>query len=198
MSKIAINVVILPPEKIMDLVIAINKEEASRINSKGELNKIDFLPHLSLAMGTIKKEDLDRVKKIVTKTSQEFEIMNLILAEPYYVIKNENKRSYVLRVKGKQLQKFHERLMARLNSFLSFDATKEEIYNQESEPTYINKYKRIGCLRRYEPHITVRCKELSYKTKEISFLAKRVAICHVGISTTCRKILFETELGKTN
>ena len=198
MSRIAIDIVILPPEKIMDLVIAINKEEARKGNSKGELNKIDFLPHLSLAMGTIEEKDLEKVKDIVTKTSKEFKTMNLILSEPYYVISSDQKKAYALKIKGKQLQKFHELLMKRLDSFLSFDATKEEIYNQESEPAYINEYKEIGCFKKYEPHITVRCEELSYKTKEISFFAKRVAICHVGISTTCRKILFETELKEVN
>jgi hypothetical protein len=194
MSRIAIDIVLLPPEKIMDLVIAINKEEAKKGNSKGELNKVDFLPHLSLAMGTIEEKNLEKVEEIVIKTSKEFNTMNLILSEPYYVISADNKKAYALRVKGKKLQRFHELLMRRLDSFLSFDAKKEDIYNQESEPTYVNGYKEIGCFRKYEPHITVRCKELSYKKKDISFFAKRVAVCHLGISTTCRKILFETEL----
>ena len=61
MSRIAIDIVLLPPEKIMDLVIAINKEEAKKGNSKGELNKVDFLPHLSLAMGTIEEKNLEKV-----------------------------------------------------------------------------------------------------------------------------------------
>jgi hypothetical protein len=94
------------------------------------------------------------------------------------------------------LQSLHEDLMNQLNQFLSFDVTSKEIYNQEEEPNYINNYKEIGCFDKYEPHITLRCKKVTTNIPKQQFTTKRIAICHIGISTTCRKILFETELKK--
>jgi len=194
MNKIAIDVVLLPPENIMDLAIQINKTEAEKGNSKGELNKVDFFPHLSLAMGIIKKEDFDKVIEIVRKISNKYQPQKLKLQKPYYVEGKDGQKSYAIMISKGYLKKLHKDLMNQLNPFLSFDATSKEIYNQEEEPDYVNQYKKIGSFDKYNPHITLRCKEITQKIPKQIFVAKRLAICHIGISTTCRKILFETEL----
>jgi len=198
MSKIAIDVVLLPPDEIMDFIIDINKNEEKQGNSKGALNKVNFLPHLSLAMGVIKKADFDKVIKIIATISEQFEEMNLEIGEPYFVTGEDEIKSYGLRVLGKHLQNFHEELMNQLGPFLTFDATREEIYKQEEDPDYVNTYKEKGSFENYEPHITLRCKEVTSEIPKIKFKGNRIAMCHIGKSTTCRKMLFETELRKIN
>ena len=198
MTKIAIDVVLLLPNEIMNFVISINKNEEKQGNSKGELNAVDFLPHISLAMGVIKKEDWEKVTEIVAGVSEKFNQMKLEITEPYHVIGEDEVKSYGLRIIGDNLQQLHEELMSQLNPFLTFDATQKEIYKQEENPDYVNSYKEKGSFDKYEPHITLRCKEITQEIPKQKFIAKRIAICHIGRSTTCRKILFETKLKEVN
>ena len=109
MTKIAIGIVILPPEAIMDKIIAINQKEAERGNARGPLAKDDFYPHISLAMGTIKKDDFDKVKKILTKILENQNPLKIELTEIDYAKKSDGSKSYALRVKKmEEIQKLKD------------------------------------------------------------------------------------------
>ena len=68
MSKIAIDVVLLPSEEITDRAVAANRELLKQYPDKIILNKENCLPHISLAMGCIDQ----------TQISDAEEILNLI------------------------------------------------------------------------------------------------------------------------
>ena len=53
MPKIAIDVVLLPPEEIMDKAIEINRQLA---DDPIKLNKENCLPHVSLCMGVVEEK----------------------------------------------------------------------------------------------------------------------------------------------
>ncbi len=199
LSKIAIDIAILPPKKITDEIIAINKKENERGNAKGALMKNDFYPHLSLAMGTIKKKDLKKVTEIITSISKNYQPLSIELTKLYYTLKNDGSKSYSLKSKkSSEIQKFHEKLMYALSSYFSYDATINELYKKENEetkaPEYINNYLREFSFEKFDPHITLRCTEVSYNNLPIVFTASTIAIFHVGTETTCRKILFQIKL----
>lgn len=200
MTKIAIDVAILPPEEIMDKVIAINKQEARKGNARGTLAKDDFYPHISLAMGTINEKDLEEIKKIVDNICKEFNPLSVEFSELYYATKKDGSKSYALKVKNtSDLQKIHEKLMRELLSHLSYDATEENLFKKEGEninpPGHLNKYKE-NSFEKFDPHLTLRCKEVEFTDLPIKFLGSFIAICHVGTGTTCRRILFQTKLTK--
>jgi hypothetical protein len=186
--KLAIDIVLLPPEEIMDYVIEINKTEVS----KGELNKTDFLPHISLAMGVIEESNLEKLKIIVEGLFTH--PIKLQLDKFYYVEDYAKERSYGILIKGEKLQKMHEELMDKTKDLISYDATRENIYNQEAEPTAVNDFKEKYALENYQPHITIRCKEVNGELERKEFTINKIAICHLGVSTTCRKILIEKNL----
>ena len=50
MAKIAVDVVLLPSEEMMDKAIEINRELLKRFDNKIILNKENCLPHISLAI----------------------------------------------------------------------------------------------------------------------------------------------------
>jgi hypothetical protein len=186
--KLAIDIVLLPPEEIMDYVIEINKTEVS----KGELNKIDFLPHISLAMGVVEESNLEELKTIVEGLLTH--PIKLQLDKFYFVEDYTKERSYGILIKGEELQKMHEELMDKTKDLFSYDATIENIFNQEAEPSAINDFKEKYAFENYEPHITVRCNEVNGELERKEFTVNKIAICHLGVSTTCRKILIEKEL----
>ncbi|MDA2922754.1 hypothetical protein MYX07_05835 [Patescibacteria group bacterium AH-259-L07] len=64
-----------------------------------------------------------------------------------------------------------------------------------AEPDYINTYPALYSFEAFDPHITIRTKEeVGLDDLPMAFTATTVAACHVGIKTTCRKILFSVEL----
>ena len=199
MTKIAIDIAIIPPEEIMDKIIAINKIEAERGNARGPLAKDDFYPHISLAVGTIKKEDFEKVKEMFVKTLKNQNSLNIKLTGTYYATKSDGSKSYALKIiKTEEIQKIHEKLMNNLLSYFSYDATSEELYKKKNEetkpPSHVNKYKKKSSFENFDPHLTLRCKEVELNEFTITFIASTIAICHVGTETTCRKILFQTRL----
>ncbi|PIZ52138.1 hypothetical protein COY27_01460 [Candidatus Woesearchaeota archaeon CG_4_10_14_0_2_um_filter_33_13] len=193
MSRIAIDIVVLPPEKVMDQIIKINQSEAIKGNAKGELNKNDFLPHISLAMGIVDESKFVQVTEIVTSITKSISPVKLELIDYYFVVGEDGIKSYAIKVGG-QLHYLHKQLMSSLKNYFTHDATKEDMYNQETEPNYVNTYKKNDSFKNYVPHITIRCKEINTVLIKQEFIADRIAICHIGKSTTCRKILFETKL----
>lgn len=199
MAKIAIDVVIIPPEEIMDKVIAINQKEAKKGNARGPLARDDFYPHISLAMGTIKRGDLNRVKKILTEILENKRPLKLEFTGIYYATKSDGSKSYAFKVKNNPyLRKIHEEIMDQLLPFFSYDATVKELYHQENEktepPGHVNKYRDKSSFKNFDPHLTLRCKEAKFNEFPLNFTASTIAICHVGTETTCRKILFQTTL----
>ncbi|MFT7615913.1 MAG: hypothetical protein ACI8Y7_000740 [Candidatus Woesearchaeota archaeon] len=90
--------------------------------------------------------------------------------------------------------------MNKLIPYFSYDATVAELYKKENEetkpPSHVNKYKDKFSFENFNPHVTLRCKEVEFDEFPIIFSANTVAICNVGTETTCRNILFQTMLNK--
>ena len=199
MGKLAIDVVILPPEEIMDKAISINLKEAERGNARGPLAKDDFYPHISLAMGTIKEEDFEKIKEIFMKILEKQNPLSIELIELDCATKSDGSKSYAMRAqKTEEIQKIHEELMNNLLPYFSYDATLEDLYKKESEetkpPSHVNTFHEKFSFENFDPHLTLRCKKVEFNDFPVTFTASTLAICHVGTETTCRKILFETEL----
>lgn len=199
MSKIAIDIVLLPPEEIMDLLIEINKKEAEKGNAKQLMGKDDFIPHLSLNMGCVNQEDLPKIYDLVKQIATKFSPIPIELYEIFYGTDSKGERSYAFVArKGGKLQQLHEELMDGLKSFISYEATVEMYFTKEGEkldavPKGIPMFKERN-RENFSPHITMLCKELEYKDLPIKFIASRLVVCHSGIHTSCRKILFEQTL----
>ena len=192
MTKIAIDIVLLPPEEIMDLAVA-KSESLNDDNVK--LNKEKCLPHISLCMGVLKEEDFSKAKEIIEEVAKNFSPLNLEITG---IDVQEGYSGFHIK-KIDQLQKLHQEITNKIKSFLSYDATKDEIYpsqnlNEKKAQSWINGYLKKSSFENVYPHITLSTKEAKQKEINVPFTASRLAICHLGNYCTCRKILFETEL----
>ena len=74
---IAIDVVLLPPPEVMEKVVEINKEIVSKGSKDIVLDKEKCLPHITLAMGCIKEEELKVIQKVIEEVSRSFKSMPL-------------------------------------------------------------------------------------------------------------------------
>lgn len=200
-KKLAIDVAILPPEDVMEKLININRQAAAKNFAWGPLAKDDFLPHLSLAMGGIEHDNLETVRSIIEEIARKFSPIPIELNELYYVETPDDAKMYGLRAKNiPPLQQLHENLVNELQQHFSYDCTKESLYSKPGEdikePDYINKFHSSYSFEAFDPHITLRIKEEVGQDAllPITFAAMTVAACHVGVMTTCRKVLFRVEL----
>ena len=199
MKKFAINIALLPPEEVMKLAKSINKK---LIENDDMINFVDgtSIPHATLCIGGIKEEDLPKLGKILEEISKESAPIELtITGTSVHINPTDNsKGSGFVVANTRELQKLHEEVVRRCKA-LFVDVSTTDMYpgsTRASSAEHANKFLEIDCFELYKPHITLGVGEADSINKRITFTVKRLAICHLGNWCTCRKILFETELGK--
>ncbi len=200
MEKIAIDVVLLPSEKMMDKAIEINRELLKKHDKKIILDKQKCLPHISLCMGCIDNKDIPEIEKVLKDISSKFSKMSLIIdrLEPETIPTGKIVSGMAIK-NTKELQLFHEMVMKRLWNFLSYDVKIPMLFNppEVEEVTlywikdYANKYNNPSS---FHPHITAGFGETDEFQFPIQFTASKLAVCQLGNYCTCRKVLFSHNL----
>ncbi|MBN1621891.1 MAG: 2'-5' RNA ligase family protein [Endomicrobiales bacterium] len=191
--KLAVDIVLLPSEEITDKAIELNKILVKEFKSKITLNKKDFLPHISLAMGVLAEKDLSDVKEKLAGISREFGRMELEIREVVANEYSDKKISVINMNRTSKLQKLHERIMKVASSYFTYDAKMEMLYMpdglDESALRWINNYPKDSAFESFEPHITLGYGELNGVEVPVRFSSSKLALCHLGNNCTCRKIL---------
>ena len=192
--KIAIDVVLLPPEEVMGEAIRINKKLGPEI----KLNKENCVPHISLCMGILEEEKLPEVKKILQEIVPSFLPMELTEGEiKIYQIPNGNKCPCLYFKNTEELQKLHGTIMKKLSHLLTSDGTKKSLYNPEEVDeltlNWLNNYHlRLDNPSSFDPHITLGVGELeNLDFPIIKFSSNRLAVFQLGNYCTCRRKLIE-------
>lgn len=188
MVKIAIDVVLLPPENIMDKAIEINKQFT---DDQIKLNKENCLPHISLCMGVLEEENLPKIEEIINEISKQFSKLFLSIdkiSSEHVGFEIENNET---------LQKLHEEIMTKLSPYLSYDATIDMFFSPppvvEKTLIWIDNYKNES-FEKFYPHITLGISKIEDKELNIEFTASKLAVCHLGNYCTCRKVLISSDL----
>ena len=200
MSKIAIDVVLLPSEEMMDEAIKINKELLKSFAPKTVLDKQKCIPHISLCMGCIDEKDVPSLQVILDGIAKEFVSMSLVAeALESEVIPNGKIFSGMTIKNIKELQLLHEETMQGFWSFLSYEVTSSMLFNPpEIEDVtlqwiegYKNKYDNPSL---FHPHITIGHGKTNKFNFPINFKASKIAVCHLGNYCTCRKVIISSDL----
>ncbi|MGD2278968.1 MAG: hypothetical protein PVH45_02590 [Candidatus Omnitrophota bacterium] len=189
---IACDVVLLPPGEIMDKAVELNKELIKRTgNTDIILDKVGYLPHITLAMGCVDKENLERIDSILKSIAKD------VLPIRLKTIPLNDETASIKIEKNRDIELLHELVMIRMNPFFVHDVSKEMIYNWQSEEIsditldYISKFPTRSCFENYVPHITVGRGDMTgIELESLEFEARDLALCHLGDFCTCRKILF--------
>jgi hypothetical protein len=199
MPKIAIDVVLLPDSSMTGQAVDISRRLSKKSNGKILLNKETCLPHISLAMGVIDRDDTPHVSGILRDLSARFTVFNL-LAESFRAEKipsGETVSMFVIE-KSPALQSLHETVMDDLAKFLSYDVSTSMLFSpppvEEISLYWIKSYATKSSFNNFNPHITLGFGELPDIRTPIAFTASHLALCHLGNYCTCRRTLFSQTL----
>ena len=200
--KLAIDIALLPPDHIMNLCIDVGKNCEQDIAVP--LNKLDNLPHITLAMGVLDDVDLDIVTEKLKNIINSIKPLNLTISKLYSIEVAPGKFSYGFEIiKTPELIAPHTLITDYFFKYLfkyksdqnMFYIKDEEGFSDTSmrwvDTLYLTKYKNID---KYHPHISLKCQNPKYNNFPIKFTADRIALCHLGNHCTCRKILWEGKL----
>ena len=199
MAQIAVDVVLIPSQEMMEKAIEANRELLKQYPNKIILDKDNCLPHISLAMGCINKKHIPDIEIILCKITQNYRIGPLHAAGIHIETNSAGEKVSVLQIKKtEQLQSLHEQVLQKLSAFFSYEVTANMMISDEvvSESTllWIRNYPEKSSYENFFPHIT-----LGYGEVEIGFLptiftVSKLALCHLGNHCTCRKVLAKAEL----
>lgn len=200
--KLAIDIALLPPDHIMDLCIDVGKNCKQDIAVS--LNKVDNLPHITLAMGVLDDTDFNIVIEELKNIVNNIQPIDLTISKLYSIEVDSGKFSYGFEIiKSPELVTLHTLVLDHFYQYLfKYKSSQDMFYIKDGEgfsntsmrwvdTLYQTKYKNID---KYYPHISLKCQDPKYSDFPIKFTANRIALCHLGNHCTCRKILWEGKL----
>jgi 2'-5' RNA ligase len=199
MSIKAIDIVLLPPEPVMDKAIEMNRQPVEKYGSEIVLNKENHLPHISLAMGCIDEENLNPVGDILQSIAKNVPLGELTITGVTVTANSIGQKVSAFQLEiTKPLQELHEEVMRKLTPHLSYEVTADMIYPgediAESTLLWIKNYRQKSSFENFSPHITLGYGQANELPRPIKFAAPKLALCHLGNHCTCRKVLLSIKL----
>jgi hypothetical protein len=199
-SRIAVDVVLLPDEAMTNLAIRINRQLTGGRRAAIVLNRHDCLPHISLAMGSMGAEDVARAEATLRGLAAHAAVKTLRVVGLASAGGDCAAMTSLLKVETTDgLQGFHSRVMTEMAPLLSREVTAEMVCDEQvatSTLAWIARYREDASFERYDPHITIGFGRVETETAfPVTFQVTRLALCHLGNHCTCRKVLASTTLG---
>jgi 2'-5' RNA ligase len=198
MKQFAIDIVILPPDNVMEIAIKYNTLLRDNTQESLVLGKSGYLPHISLLMGRLAANQLARITSRLHAVAKEHNIFKLSVsgihtdhAGSQPVVSFEIDRT-------QELLRLHESIVNSCGSFLRQDAEEADMADpppiKKSSLEWINRFIPHACFENFWPHITLGFGQISEAFEPFDFPASRLAICHLGNHCTCAEILDEVSL----
>ncbi len=199
MAKIAVDVVLLPSEEMMERAIEANIGLLKQCADKIILDKENCLPHISLAMGCIDERDIFNIGQILQTMAEKHILGQLSLIGIHTATNSAGEIVSAFQIKRTEtLQSLHEEVMRKLEPYFSYDVTADMVLSPpiagESTLLWIKNYPKKSSFENFFPHITIGYGQTSDFSFPIVFTVSKLALCHLGNHCTCRKILVSAEL----
>ena len=197
MTKLAVDIVLLPDEAMNESAIAANAELVKSCASEIVLNKNNCLPHISLAMGCINRNDVAQIGESLTAilTSVPKKL------KPEGMQKNISSAGQIVSViqvqRTNKLQKLHEKICRLVKPYFSYDVTGEMTAGGQASDSmlqWIKNYPEKASYSNFLPHITIGYGDLPEIKLPAEFAVSRLAICHLGNHCTCREIIWSLNI----
>ena len=199
MESIAVDVVLLPAPAVTDLAIKANKRLLQQCPDKIVLGKETCLPHISLAMGCIARENVESISQAFPSIAAANPIDKLRVAG-IFVAANATGQSVssIVLERSRALRSLHEEIMAKLEPYVHYAVTAEMLVNpdeiQQSTLSWIRTYRDNSSFDNFFPHITLGYGWLDEFPLPSEITPSKLALCHLGSHCTCRNVLAEMEL----
>jgi hypothetical protein len=195
MDRIAVDVVLLPDEEMTERAIRTNARLVKEYGPQIVLGKTDRLPHISLAMGCVERNQVESIGQVLKQIARNHPLGGLVVTGVVTTLSvgGQQVSSFVL-AKTPELQSLHEDVMNRMQAWFSYDVTADMVYGDEpvaeSTLTWIRTFREKSSFGAFFPHITIGYGMVDQPTTfPIRTKASQLALCHLGNYCTCRKVL---------
>ncbi len=199
MEKIAINIVLLPDEKMVEEIIEINKELLKFNKNKIILGKEINQPHISLCMGGVNQLELPEIIEHIDKVSERFSQFNFQGKLSIQTTPDLEKILWLEIEKNKEIQKIHEVVMEDLFQYLSYNIKNSMLVDPENvEEKTISWIKEYSNFYRnpqlFNPHVTIGFGDTVKSDSIYNFASSKLAIFKLGNNCTCTELIYSTNL----
>lgn len=194
MDLTAIDIVLLPPLKVMRRIINLTERLP---DAPTQLNMQNCLPHISLSMGLADEQSILAISKVLTELADRKPLQLSAARTRYYHTPDGKAFSELVVECTDQLIELHSALEQNIRPL--FTSGKAEPAMFVSPPAvapisthWVEHY--YDAPATFSPHITLgegRAREL---IEPLQFTAGRLALCKLGTYCTCREILAEVRL----
>ena len=199
-DKIAVDVVLIPPEEIIQLAIKLNKSSSDTAKEDYVLDAETCIPHITLLMGLVSRGQIGEVTTKLTNIVEGFSALNLSATGFTSSPHPDGKIFSTLAIeKNPDLQKLHETILEELAPYFSWDNVKKEMFYspppvREISSFWVEGFGKNSVRENYDPHISLGFAELKQSFVPMQFIASKLALCHLGNYCTCRDVLWSVEL----
>jgi 2'-5' RNA ligase len=202
---VAVDVILLLPDRIRDEALRINRTLSIMDDEeKIRLGMENNLPHISIAMATVKSADLPAIGADLHRIVGESLPLALTISgiSVYRSSSGSGISSFIIE-QSEDLLALHERVMRSLSPYVHGDVDSEMFaaspgeHVAESTLRYVQGFSKDAAFARYSPHVTLGYGEVNEEsalgTYPLHFTASRAGLCHVGNHGTCRRLLWSYE-----
>ena len=118
----------LPSDEIAEGIIGLNRRLLESTAGEIVLNKVDCVPHISLAMGCIEEKDIGSISGILEDIAGKLNIGELKFTNINIETNSVGQKiSGLLIEKTEQLQLLHETVLEKLSPYFSDDVSEEMV-----------------------------------------------------------------------
>lgn len=199
-SYIAVDVVLIPPDEVIQLAIGINKTFPDTAAAHYVLDAKTCIPHITLLMGLISKEQISEANNRLSALAERRHALDLTITRATVSPRSDGKVLSGLEIeKTPELQQLHEETLEEMNSLFYYEGVTPEMFYTPPSVNEVPMYWAQGFAKtkvrdQYRPHITLGIGESKQEIAPVRFRATTLALCHLGTYCTCREILWSTPL----
>ena len=199
-DKVAIDVVLIPPDDIIQFAIDINKTFPETSAENYVSGTKTCIPHITLLMGLIAREQVPEVGHKLSVLAKKFSALKLTITHAKSFTRPDGKVISGLEIeKTPELQKLHEIICDEMSSIFTYDGVEKEMFYTPPPVNHVpmfwvGGFAKTSVRENYEPHITLGIGEPKQEIGPIQFTASKIALCHLGAYCTCRDVLWSASL----
>ncbi|PIP68884.1 hypothetical protein CO033_00920 [Candidatus Nomurabacteria bacterium CG_4_9_14_0_2_um_filter_32_10] len=190
-NKIAIDIALLLPDKMNKIICDLSNKIIPHADLKPYiLNNVNYLPHISILVGTIKIGEVGIIKEKIEQIIKKY----LPLKITFKNLITKNTKFPLLDIGNiEELINLRKEIVSLVS--LDSDATKEMCFDVDISNggvDFINNFKRDKFIEEsFEFHTTLGLGDASFLNVElpIETVVNTIAICHLGYGCSCRKVL---------
>ncbi|MFH1790932.1 MAG: 2'-5' RNA ligase family protein [Candidatus Omnitrophota bacterium] len=192
---VAVDVALIPPDRIKKAAIAANRRLVRSGNTDIILNGHDCLPHITLAMGCVKKSGLAAVRELLADIAGRYGKMALTIKP------QRSGKAWMPIINTPELQTLHETVMSGMLGFYFSGAAEGMFYSKKGRRIaamtidYVRSFPHQSAFGNFRPHITVASGDIGVAHPAYDFAASKLALCRLGNFCTCAKIMAVWPLG---